>query len=59
MNIRKCKKSGNEINNVVTSMNLFDGKYKEKIGCPYCGEANGTEMTGGFGYTHKIEDDKK
>jgi len=58
MNMMKCKKCGKEFECKVTSMNVPGGKDKENIGCPYCGEINGTVMTSGLVYTHKIEDDK-
>ena len=51
-----CVKYGKEFKYVVADMNVPGGKDREYISCPYCGEINGSSVTSGFIYSHKIED---
>lgn len=52
-----CKKCGKEFRVKITDMRVPGGKDREYIYCPYCGEENGSEMTSGFVYTYKIDEE--
>ncbi|WP_310364073.1 hypothetical protein [Neobacillus drentensis] len=54
-----CKKCGKEFYFQVTEMNVPGGKEREYINCPHCGETNGSVVTSGVVYIHKIEESSK
>lgn len=53
-----CSKYQKKFRYQVTTMGVHGGKEREYIYCPYCGQKNGSEVTSGFVYTYKIEDNK-
>lgn len=53
----KCNKCGKEFRVEITDMKVPGGKEREYIYCPYCNGENGSEVTSGFIYTYKIDEE--